>query len=583
MKIKASINVKINIIIIGSLLILGTISIAFSSYSMKKNGKEEIVSYRNTILLEKKELLASLVSTAYGVAQTYYNQAENNRHLQEISSTQKAKALEIITGLKYGKDDSGFFYCMDTSKRTMVQHPNTSLVGKQASSLMDVDNKQQIMNQINIANGSGQGFDEFQPTETGSQATLSYVKHFKPWNLAIATGISIGDVDKGVAKKEEELAANVKSHIVQMITAVALLLFVTIVVGFFIVYGGIVKPIRNMIEVLKDIAQGEGDLTKRIVDNSGDETEEMAGWFNQFIEKIQEIIKDVSVNAGSLEGSSSSLAGLASKMATSAEQTSNKANTVAAAGEEMSANMSTVAAAMEEASTNVRVVAAATEEMSSTINEIADNTDKAREITTDAVSMTTRASDQVVKLGKAAREIGKVVETITDISGQVDLLALNATIEAARAGEAGKGFGVVANEIKELARQTAEATSEIKTKVETIQSTTKGTSQEINNVSGVVNAIDNIVSTIAIAVEEQSTTTNEIVANVTQASVGLAEVNENVAQTSSVSEEVARDVNEVMSASLDISGGCGQVNERSEELATLAYQLNGLVQKFKVE
>ena len=124
-------------------------------------------------------------------------------------------------------------------------------------------------------------------------------------------------------------------------------------------------------------------------------------------------------------------------------------------------------------------------------------------------------------MGRAAREIGNVVETITEISSQVDLLALNATIEAARAGDAGKGFAVVAGEIKELARQTAEASGEIKKRVEGIQTNTAGTVNEINDVSEVVNEINAIVATIASAVEEQSATTREIVSNVSQASVGF--------------------------------------------------------------
>ena len=111
-------------------------------------------------------------------------------------------------------------------------------------------------------------------------------------------------------------------------------------------------------------------------------------------------------------------------------------------------------------------------EMTSTINEIARNSEKARTITHESAS---RAQDVAVKvnaLGNAAQEVGNVTETITEISAQTNLLALNATIEAARAGEAGKGFADVANEIKELARQTAEATLEIKGQIEGIQNST---------------------------------------------------------------------------------------------------------------
>ena len=134
-------------------------------------------------------------------------------------------------------------------------------------------------------------------------------------------------------------------------------------------------------------------------------------------------------------------------MAAGSEQTSGKSNQVAAAAEEMSANMNSVAAASEQASTNVQMVAAASEQMSATINEIAGNTEKGRSITGDAVHQAKNVSARVAELGKAAVDVGKVTETINEISEQTNLLALNATIEAARAGEAGKGFAVVASEV----------------------------------------------------------------------------------------------------------------------------------------
>ncbi|MCP4449919.1 MAG: hypothetical protein GY809_00540, partial [Planctomycetes bacterium] len=190
----------------------------------------------------------------------------------------------------------------------------------------------------------------------------------------------------------------------------------------------------------------------------------------------------------------------------------------------------------------------AAEEMTATITEIAQNAEKARGITTEAVGQTEHATAQVDELGISAKEIFTVVETITDISSQVNLLALNATIEAARAGEAGKGFAVVANEIKDLASQTADASNEIKERVAGIQTSTDGTITEISTITKVVTEINEIVSTIAAAVEEQSATTRDIAENVSQASMGISEVNENIAQGSVASQGVTQDVAEVTEA-----------------------------------
>ena len=344
----------------------------------------------------------------------------------------------------------------------------------------------------------------------------------------------------------------------------------------------VVKPISKVVGGLKDIAEGEGDLTKTLKVSSEDEVGELAKWFNIFMEKLRTIIAEISGNADSMTSSSVDLSKLSSNLSEGADTTSAKSNTVATAAEEMSSNINSVAAATEEASTNMNLVATAAEEMTSTINEIAQNSEHARTITQDAVKQADDASQKIDELGRAAQEISKVTETITEISEQTNLLALNATIEAARAGEAGKGFAVVANEIKELARQTAEATQDIKNRIEGIQKSTSMSVKQVEGISKVINDVNEIVSTIATAVEEQSVTTKEIAGNVAQASNGMQEVSENIAQSSAVSSEIARDIADVNQSSNDMSNSSSQVDMSAQQLSKLAEQLKGLVGKFKI-
>jgi len=392
---------------------------------------------------------------------------------------------------------------------------------------------------------------------------------------------AIEPVDAVVSLTNTIIAGQTRSAVVAICIIVALGILAFLVLSFFLITA-ITKPLQQVVAGLKDIAEGEGDLTNRLEVKSRDEMGELARWFNVFIEKIQVVIRDVAQNAGHLQGSAQQLLGIAKQMSAGADQTSGKANTVAAAGEEMSANMGSMASAMSEASGNVSMVAAAIEEMTSTITQIADNADKAAKITAGAVSQTENASLQISELGESAKDIGKVIETITDISEQVNLLALNATIEAARAGEAGKGFAVVANEIKELARQTANATSEIKQRVEGIQHSTRGTVAEITTITKVVNEVNQIVGVIAGAVEEQSSATREIASNISQASMGISEVNENVSQGSEVSAQIAQDISEVKDAAMKMSGNSTQVDESAVTLSKLAGELNAMVNRFKV-
>ncbi|MBF0303459.1 MAG: HAMP domain-containing protein [Desulfamplus sp.] len=349
-----------------------------------------------------------------------------------------------------------------------------------------------------------------------------------------------------------------------------------------IITRAIIRPLNNTVSMLKDIAEGEGDLTKRLNVASKDEIGEMASWFNTFIAKIQTIISDVAGNAKALNQSSISLAKVSDEMAKGTEQTSIKAESAASAGEEMHSNMSSIAAAMEEASVNINMVASSSEQMSMSISEVAKSTENARTTTGSAVSIAKSASEQVNKLGIAAKEIGKVVESITDISNQVNLLALNATIEAARAGEAGKGFAVVANEIKELAKQTSDAAGEIKSRVEGIQSSTESTVSQILSISKIVTDINDTVSSIAAAVEEQSVTTKEITANITQASTGISEINDNVSQSNLLSGTIAKDISDVTYAADMMSKSSVKVSSSADELSELAGRLASMVGKFKI-
>ncbi len=385
----------------------------------------------------------------------------------------------------------------------------------------------------------------------------------------------------GVNVPQAEILAPVKSlgRLNLLVAAVVIAIATALI---FLITSTVVKPINRVVAGLRDAAEGDGDLTKRIDLKSSDEVGELARWFNTFIEKIQRIITEVAQNAQNLTTSSKELADIAGHLSESAEQTSGKAVTVSAATEEMSTTISTAAGIMDETTSNLNIIASGAEEMTATISEIAGNTEMGRKIAQEAVGQTSQATDQIQELGNAAEQIGKVVETITEISEQVNLLALNATIEAARAGEAGKGFAVVANEIKELAKQTAEASDEIKQQIEGIQHSTQGTVTEIEKIANIVGQVNDLVSTIAAAVEEQSVTTKDIAGNVARASEGVGEVNTTIAEGSKSANTIAADIADVTQASDGITNASSQVNASSTELSELAEKLNTMVRQFKV-
>jgi len=397
-----------------------------------------------------------------------------------------------------------------------------------------------------------------------------------------------GNLDKltEITLKNAELAQQHSTSVYNraMVALVTILITACVIAAVmaFLLGLAIARPIQAAVNGLRDIAQGEGDLTKRLAVRSKDEIGELANWLNVFMEKLQGIIGQISHNTQALDGSSSDLLSLSDGLATGAGDASRQTEHVAAAAEQMNDNLGNVAAAMEESTTNISMVAAAAEEMTSTISDIAKNVEHANQIAGDAVEQSTKTAEKMDALGEAAQAIGKVTETITEISEQTNLLALNATIEAARAGEAGKGFAVVANEIKELAKQTASATLNIKEQIAGVQNTTSETVADIGAISKIIHQVGAIVSSIASAVGEQSSATQEIANNISQASMGLQEVNRNVNQSSAVASTITEDIAGVGTASATIAESSRKMRGSAGSLQDLATELKGVVNQFRI-
>jgi len=396
---------------------------------------------------------------------------------------------------------------------------------------------------------------------------------------AVAEYLKYREKRLGTIKEEQQAAV---SRVIMWLIAISLLAVVIGVVLSRLVARSITLPLENTVAHLEGVAKG--DLTREISSENLARQDEVGMLFRQ-VQAMSASLREVLGQIGGvqvLSSSSAELSASSGQMSDGSRNASEKAHSVAAAAEEMSANSISVTKTMEQTTAHLGGISSSMDQMTATIGEIAGNSEKARHITDEARRQATRITEQINQLGQAAQAIGKVTETITEISSQTNLLALNATIEAARAGAAGKGFAVVANEIKELAQQTAAATEDIKGRITGVQSSASSGISEIEKISQVINDVSDIVTTIATAIEEQAAVTKDISRNIGEASDGVGEANMRVAEASQVSQAIAKDIASVDGAAREMADGSEQVRTAAGDLSKAAEMLQTTVSRFKV-
>ena len=370
------------------------------------------------------------------------------------------------------------------------------------------------------------------------------------------TDWKVGDV-RGVVEvivPVDEIEKRMTTSMLQVGGTIMGVLVLLLVSSYLLTRRLVIGPVAAVTMMSERMAAGNLRPAGR-VSRSGDEVGRMSRSLDQAVQFMAKAIGAIAHNSETLAVSSKALASVSREMGSNAETASTQANSASAASEQVRSNL--------------QVVTAAVEGMNESIQHIAKNASEADRVVNNGVRAVERTTIKVAKLGQSSQEIGNVVKLITTIAEQTNLLALNATIESARAGEAGKGFAVVANEVKELAKETARATGEITQKIATIQSDTRDAIEATRDLSSIITQIDHISNTIAAAVQEQTSTANEILRNVSDAARSGA--------------AIALSITTVADTALSTSTGAATTQAAAAELARMAGELQQLVKRFECD
>jgi methyl-accepting chemotaxis protein/ABC-type sugar transport system substrate-binding protein len=359
------------------------------------------------------------------------------------------------------------------------------------------------------------------------------------------------------------------------LSLVAMLVVIAIVILALTLIAQFTQSLRTLISSVLAIADGKFDekiemsrndelgVLSRSVAKMRDSIRDKISIFQQRNKELEQELETRTAELESLRHLMSQVTSAADHLRNTSEDMIRVSTQVAAGAEQTSQQVSVVSSNSQQISQRVHDVSTATEEVAANIREVSHAIENVAGIARNAVEIVNTANTAITDLETHSQEIGNIIKVITSIAQQTNLLALNATIEAARAGESGRGFTVVANEVKDLSRETSRSAEDITHKIEIIQTSSQEVADAIAAVTKIINQISELSNTISAAISQQTTTANEISRAITDTAQG--------------SEQITHAIAEVAASAKDSSKQAVSVQDEAQGLSSLAEQLRQLV------
>lgn len=512
-----------------TVVVLGALGISFLKKSMNQNLKTYEETMNDGYNLEIK----SEIQAAISIIQTYYDRSQAGELTEEEA---KELAKEVIRGMRYRDDGSGYMWIDDTDYN-LVMHPILpEQEGDNRYDLTDQNGVKIIQNIMKSAEAGG-GYNEFYFTKADGVTVApkrAYSEKFEPWNWVITTGNYIDDMS--VEIQGEELG--IRREFFQMLIsyAVSIVIILVVVLAISIFFGRrLARGIQKVEANLQKIEEGDlsFEIDSKLIDRS-DEIGKIAQSLNQVKLSLAGMIGDVSYASTQLKKSSEDFSEKFGDITNSINDTNCAIDEMAKGTASLAEETETVNEKVQKLGDVIDVEKNEMDKLEASVDIMMKFSDGASEsikklyeiseITNNAIRV---VSEQTKQTSESAVHINKMVEVIKNMTSQTNLLSLNASIESARAGEAGRGFAVVAEEIRNLAEKSAESaagiemvvkelTTNVAVSTDRMQEAMTNVEEQINQLKETQAAFENlykeinIVDDVAITIGKQTDILNEL-------------------------------------------------------------------------